>query len=107
MAARQKIRNLQTLDTEILRLQRKAKNTAEDLEKNFDHFQHHYASMTMGSFFKKSSPGAEKVKEKIFHSVWENEKVQEGLGKIVDHLADKAAEGINHIVDKILHRKEK
>ncbi len=106
MAKRQKIKNLEALNTEIYRLQLKAKNTADNLDKNFDHFQHHYASMTMNSFFKKSASGGEKVKEKIFHSVWENEKVQEGLGKIIDHLADKAAEGLSHIVDRILHRKD-
>lgn len=104
--SKQKIKNLDSLEKEIYRLQLEARNTAGKLEKNFDHFQQHYGSMTMNSFFSGASKGKEKIKEKLFSSVWENEKVQNGVNKIIDHLADKAAEGISNLVDKILHRKD-
>ena len=100
-----KIRNLDTLEKEIYRLRLEAKNTSEKLENNLDYLQHNYASMTMNSIFSRGSSknsGGEGVKEKIFTSFWENEKVQKGINRIVDHLADKTVEGIESILDKIL-----
>jgi hypothetical protein len=104
--SKQKIKNLDALEKEIYRLRLEAKVTAGKLEENFDRFQQHYGKMAMNSIFNSASAGKEKVKEKIFSSIWENEKVQNGINKIVDHLADKAADGINSLVDKILHRKD-
>jgi len=101
-----KIKNLDTLEKEIYRLQLEAKNKKERLEENLDYFQKHYASMTVNSIFNRSSSGKEKVKEKFFSSIWENEKIQNGVNKIISHLADRAAEGIENLVDKILHRKD-
>jgi hypothetical protein len=101
-----KIKNLDTLEKEIYRLRLDAKNTEEKLEENLDHFQKHYASMTMNSIFNRSSSGKERIKEKLFNSIWENEKIHDGINKIVGHLADRAAEGIENLVDKILHRKD-
>jgi hypothetical protein len=101
-----KIKNLDTLEKEIYRLRLEARNFEDKLEKNFDHLQKNYASMTMNTVFGAASSAKEKVKDKIFNSIWENEKIRSGFDKIVSHLADKAAEGIENFVDKILHRKD-
>ncbi len=101
-----KIKNLATLEKEIYRLQLEAKNRKEKLEENLDYFHKHYASMTINSIFNRSSSGKERVKEKFFSSIWENEKIQNGINKIITHLADRAADGIENLVDKILHRKD-
>ena len=102
--AASKIRNLDVLEKEIYRLRLEAKNTAEKLENNLDYLQHNYGSMTMNSIFSRSTKGSgkENVKLRIFSSFWENEKVQNGINRIVDHLADKTAEGIENLLDKIL-----
>jgi hypothetical protein len=101
-----KIRNLDTLEKEIYRLQLEARNYEDRLEKNFDYLKQHYASMTMNTIAGAAASAKEKVKEKIFDAIWQNEKVRSGIDKIVSYLADKAAEGIESLVDKILHRKE-
>lgn len=100
--ASSKIRNLDSLEKEIWRLKLEAKNTADKIENNFEYLQHNYGSMTMNSIFSRSSSKGESVKEKIFTSFWENEKVQAGINKIVDHLADKTAEGIESLLNKIM-----
>lgn len=101
-----KIKNLDTLEKEIYRLRLEAKNYESKLEENLDHLQKNYASMTMNSIFNKTSSGKEKIKEKIFSSIWENEKVRNGLDKIISFLTDKTVEGIESLIDKILHPKD-
>src|SRR3974390_3231293 len=101
-----KIKNLDTLEKEIYRLRLEAKSKEEKLEENLDYLQKNYASMIMNSIFNRAHSGKEKIKEKFFSSVWENEKIQEGINKIISHLADRASEGIENLVDKILHRKD-
>ena len=101
-----KIKNLDTLEKEIYRLQLEARNYEDKLGENLDYLQKHYASMTVNSIFNRASSTKEKVKEKIFSSIWENEKIRSGIDKIIGHLADSAAEEIENLIDKILHKKE-
>jgi len=99
--------NLDTLEKEIYRLQLKAKNTKDKLNDNFDYLQDHYTSMTMNSVFNRSSSRKEKMKEKIISFIWENEKIQDGLDQIIDRLTDKTSEGIESLLNKIFHKKER
>jgi len=104
-----KIRNLDTLEKEIYRLRLEAKNYENKLEESMDHLQKNYASMAINSVFRRppeKDQGKERIKEKIFSSIWENERIRNGIDKIIGHLADKASEGIENLIDKVLHRKE-
>src|ERR1043166_6890454 len=100
-----KIKNIDTLEKEIYRLQLEARNYKDKLEENLEYLQKHYASMAMNSFFKKNSSAKEKVKEKILNSIWENEKVRTGIDKIVDYVTEKATDGVENLLDKIFNRK--
>ncbi|OQY95555.1 MAG: hypothetical protein B6D37_05125 [Sphingobacteriales bacterium UTBCD1] len=104
-----KIKNLDSLEKEIYRLRLEAKNYEGKLEENLDHLQKNYASMTFNTVFSRSpdkESGKERIKEKIFSSIWENERIRSGIDKIIGHLADRASEGIESLIDKILHRKD-
>ena len=100
-----KIKNLDTLEKEIYRLQLEARNYKDKLERNFEYLQKHYTSMAINSFFKKNSSTEEKVKEKILNTLWENEKVRTGIDKIVDYVTEKASDGVETLLDKMFHRK--
>ena len=95
---RKNIHNLGTLEKEIYRLRLKAKTTADKLNENFEYLQDHYSSMTMNSILNRSCDHKEnhkeKLKEKIINFIWKNEKVHDGVNKVIDHLADKTSEGI-------------
>jgi hypothetical protein len=97
--------NLDTLEKEIYRLQLRAKNTRDELNNNFEYLQDHYTSMTMNSVFSRSSCRKEKLKEKIISSIWENEKIHDGLDQIIERLADKTSDGIENLLNKIFHKK--
>jgi hypothetical protein len=104
MSTGKNIHNLDSLEREIYRLRLEAKNMEQQLDKNLSYLQKHYSSMTLHSIFQQKEP-KELLKEKILHSVWENEKLQQALGKIVDHLVDKTVEGAETVFDKVFHKK--
>ena len=101
-----KIKNIDTLEKEIYRLELKARDHKNKMEKNFGHLQKHYASMTMNSFFNHNASSKEKVREKIFSTIWENEKVRNGIDKIVDYVSEKATDGVETLLNKIFHHKD-
>ncbi|MES1219312.1 MAG: hypothetical protein ABUT20_27655 [Bacteroidota bacterium] len=99
------IKNLDTLEKEIYRLRLEARQIEDKLDKNLDHFQEHYFSMTMNSIFHRST-GKEKIKEKLFSSFLDNEKISGGIDKIISYVVDKASDGIESILDRVLHKKD-
>lgn len=104
-----KIRNLDTLEKEIYRLRLEAKNYEKKLEENVEYLQKNYTSLALNSVFKRPSEketGRERIKEKIFSTIWDNEKIKSGIDKIISQLAERASEGIENLIDKILHRKD-
>ena len=101
MKKTKKIRNTNTLEREIYRLQLEAKNLEEKIDRNLEHLQENYFSMTMNSFFQK------KEKKSFFESVFRNENFTATLNKVTDHISSRAAESIETLVDKIFHKKEK
>ena len=84
-----KIHNLDTLEGEIYRLKSDAKNIEEKLDKNLDHFQENYWSMTMDSFFCK---GNKKDDTNSFRkNFFKNEDLKAAANTIAGNIADKAS----------------
>ena len=98
------IYNLDTLEKKIYHLQLKAKNTEDKLNDNLEYLQDHYSSMTMNSIVNRSCHHKEKLKEKIINFIWKNEKVHDGVNKVIDHLADKTSEGMEGLSDKFFSK---
>lgn len=99
------IRNLDTLEKEMYRLELQAKNIEEKLDHNLDHLQENYLSMTMNSFFCKK----ENKKETGGHfwsSFFNHDGVNAAMNKMAGDIATKAAEGIDSLLDKLFHKKK-
>ncbi|HEY6504802.1 MAG TPA: hypothetical protein VIZ28_12555 [Chitinophagaceae bacterium] len=105
MKRTRKIHNLDTLEKEIYRLQLEAKNTEEKLDRNFDHLRDNYSSMFMNSFFS-SRRNKEEGRSSFFDSFFKNENFTAAINKVTDHIANRAAEGIENLVDKIFQKKK-
>lgn len=101
-----RIRSLDTLEKEIYRLRLEAKNMEETLDKNLDHFQENYRSMTMNSFFHKKKQEDEKQENGFFNSFFKNENFKAAINNITDHIADRAAEGIENLINRIFQKKK-
>lgn len=99
------IHNLDSLECEIYRLQLEAKRIEEKLDHNLEHLHENFSSMAMNSFF---CHKRNKISEKdsLISEVLDNEKLNSVLGKVTDRMAERAAAGIDRLVDKIFSRKK-
>jgi hypothetical protein len=97
------IHNLDTLEREIYRLKSEAKDIEEKLDRNLDHFQENYWSMTMNSFFCK-----DENKTNGEHSFGKNLFKHEGFNAVVntiaENIADKATEGLHSWMNNLFGR---
>jgi hypothetical protein len=96
------IKNVAELDKEIYRLQLQAKNLEDKMDDKLKYLQQNYPGMIVNSVF----PNKENITHRLAGSLLNNQKVQTVLEKLTDHLADKAAEGLDNLVDKLFHKKD-
>jgi hypothetical protein len=98
-----KIKNTETLENEIRRLQAQAKVLEDKLDTNLDYLQNNYSSMIMGSLFNK-----EGIKNSFAGSIagffLGNEKLREAISNIVNTLAEKASAGIEKLSERLSKR---
>ncbi|MDP4261304.1 MAG: hypothetical protein Q8941_02125 [Bacteroidota bacterium] len=98
------IHNLDTLEREMYRLKLEARNIEEKLDHNLDHLQENYFSMTMNSIFRNKKEGEGKAG--FFESFFKSESFNAAVNKITEHIVDKAAAGIENLIDKIFRKKQ-
>jgi len=103
-----KIRNLNSLNKEILRLEAKAENIGQKLDNNFEYLQENYLTLIKKSIFKSSATGAAGVGivGAIISSLVGNDRLREALSKVASPLADKAAGWIENLLSR-MGKKEK
>jgi hypothetical protein len=100
-----KVHNLDTLEREIYRLKLEAKNIETLLDKNAGYLQRNFTSMMMNSICRKQKT-KEEERHSFFDSVLKNEKLNNIINKMSGHIADRAAEGIESLLNKIFHSKK-
>lgn len=105
MANRTKhIQSLEALDKEIYRQRLKARGLEKKLDDNLDYLQDNYGSMIRNSVFK--SGLKETIVGTVLGAVLGNNRLQDGLAKMASPLAEKAAEWIEKLVNKVKPAKE-
>ena len=100
------IRNLDTIEKEIYRLKLEAKNIEEKLDNNLTFLQENYFSMIMNSFFHRRKHKEDEGKTSFMDSFFKSESFRNAVNTAADHIANRAAEGIEKLVDKIFHNKK-
>lgn len=105
MSGNSNIKNLDNLEKEIYRLKLKSKELEGRFDSNIEHLQNNYGSMIRNSIFS-SKKETQPVSSSIMESVVNNEKLQGALNRIVNHLAEKAADGIDAVIDKLFKKKD-
>jgi hypothetical protein len=98
------IHNLDTLEKEIYRLQLEAMKMEQKFDRNFEHLQENYFSMFTNSFFHRRKKREEEGNS-FFGSFFRNENFRAAVARVTDRLADKAAESIESLLEKIFHKK--
>ncbi|HMO33721.1 MAG TPA: hypothetical protein PKE63_12775 [Lacibacter sp.] len=101
------VNTITALEKEIYRLRLEARRLQDRLEDQADHLRQNFGGMTYNSIFHRTyQSGTEMLGAKLTERIWNNEKLQDGLGKIMDHFLDKAAESIERFADKVKEKKE-
>ncbi|HEX5668262.1 MAG TPA: hypothetical protein VFX73_05620, partial [Chitinophagaceae bacterium] len=95
-----KIRNLHTLELEMEKMELRLKNIELQLDQNLSNLRENAGSMAFNSII------GQEGKEKLHHfwsrmaeKLMDNPRLQHNIGKWVDKLADKLADGIEPPVD--------
>jgi hypothetical protein len=101
-----KIRNLATLDNEILRRRLELKNLEVRLEKNLDYFQENYGSLFMNSFhaFRKKSEH-QKNGRGFFEYIFNSDGFRSAFSGFGEHMAERLTEKVEKIMERFFHRK--
>jgi len=104
-----RIKNIESLDEEIKRLQHKAKSLEGKLDDNLDYLQDNYSSMILNSVLPGVAGGINvknSVAGTIAGLVLGNERIQGVISKVATHFIDKAADGLDKLADKIVKKTE-
>jgi len=103
-----KIRNLNSLNNEILRLEAKADNIGQKLDDNFDYLQENYLTLIKKSIFKSSAASAAGagIVGVIISSLMGNERLRDAFSKVASPLADKAAGWIESLMNRMGKKEE-
>jgi len=102
-----KIRNLNSLNNEILKLEAKADSIGQKLNDNFNYLQENYLTLIKKSIFKSSTASAAGVGivSVIISSLMGNDRLRDALSKVASPLADKAAGWIEKLIN-LMGKKE-
>lgn len=98
------IHNLDTLDREIYRLKLEAKGTEDKLDKNLDHLQENYWSMTMNSLFCRDD-NKKSGENSFWKNVSKHEDFNAAVNTIAGNIADKASEGLHSWMKNFFSKK--
>jgi hypothetical protein len=99
------IRNIGALEKEMYRLRLRKMKLEMQLDENMEYLQKHYASMTMHSVFNRTNRKEEEKAGGSGHGGI-REKLGRALDKVVDHLLDRTADGIERVVEHFFSKKE-
>jgi hypothetical protein len=100
-----KIRDLPALDKEINRLQAYAKKLEMKLDDNFSYLQEHSSSLMINTLLS-GVINKESVSGSVFNFLLQNERLQKTLGSLAEVLVDKAANGVDAIINKLSPKKD-
>jgi hypothetical protein len=98
------IKNLESLEREIYRLQGKTRKMEDKLGDNFDYLQDNFSSLFMNSFFRGRSK--DKGKENGESSSFFKNKAGYFFEEVSDHIAGKVANAVNNLVDRMFHKEK-
>jgi hypothetical protein len=97
-------RDLDSLDREIRRLQRRAKQLEDKIDENFTYFQEHSGSLFVRSLLPRRIEGEAVTGYKVLDTILQNERLQKSLIQLADHLAEKLGDGLNWLVNRVFRK---
>jgi hypothetical protein len=88
------IRNMTALEREIYRLELDARRMEDKIGDNYIYLKKHFPSLLAGSVIQQAA--GKSIKYAILESVWNNEKVQEGVQSILANVSERLASWVKN-----------
>ncbi len=98
-----RIKNMDGLEKEILRLRLKQKDTEQQMERQWGKLKNHFGAMIINSF-KRRKTEEEEPRSGFFESILHNEKVEEILHKVSDKISGKLSAALSSLLDKFFKK---
>ena len=104
MSTSSSIRNLDTLEKEIYRLQLEAASKEKQLEEKTDWLRHNAKQMIIDELFcrKRRQTSTEQSSYNGKHERWKT-----FFDRMAEQFADRAADGVENLFNKLFHKKKK
>ena len=103
--AKAKIKDLESLDREILRLRARQVALEGQIDMNVNKLRKGYGSMILNSVFSQFNPASNNIWVSLIARLLDNEKLKSGLGTLVDAVSDKVGQGASFAAQKFFHKK--
>src|SRR5579872_2904737 len=97
-------RTLDTLEEDIRKMRRKAKDLERQLDDNFTYFQQHSGTLFVRSLLPRRVEGESVTGNPILDPFLQNERLQKVLAKLADMLAEKVGDGLNWMINKVFKK---
>jgi len=105
MSSRSKAsRSLDTLEADIRKLRKKARQLEGQLDDNFTYFQQHSGTLFVRSLLPRRVEGESVTGNPVLDPFLQNERLQKVLAKLADMLAEKLGDGLNWLVNRVIKK---
>jgi hypothetical protein len=97
-------RTLDTLEADIRKLRKKARQLEQQLDDNFTYFQQHSGTLFVRSLLPRRIEGQSVTGNPIIDPFLQNERLQKVLAKLAEMLADKLGDGVNWVINRVFKK---
>jgi hypothetical protein len=97
-------RSMDTLEKDIRRLRKKARDLEHQLDDNFTYFQQNSGTLFVRSLLPRRAQGETVTGNPIIDPFLQNERLQRVLAKLADMLAEKLGDGLNWMINRVFKR---
>jgi len=97
-------RTLDTLEADIRKLRKKARQLEGKLDDNFTYFQQHSGTLFVRSLLPRRVEGQRVTGNPIIDPFLQNERLQKVVARLADMLAEKLGEGLNWVINRVFKK---
>ena len=97
-------RTLDTLEADIRKLRKKARQLEGKLDDNFTYFQQHSGTLFVRSLLPRRVEGETVTGNPLIDPFLQNERLQKVLARLADMVAEKLGDGLNWVINRVFKK---
>ena len=97
-------RTLDSLEEDIRKLRKKARELERQMDDNFTYFQQHSGTLFVRSLLPRRVEGETVTGTPIIDPFLQNERLQKVLARLADMIAEKLGDGLNWVINRVFKK---